>query len=154
MRERHRYLRGMAGWIGYDPCRYIEYKPESAGSRAVPSTQLTRMFRLAMDGHLLVLNPTAHVRGLGSGGAQWLSSSLFCTQSVSPVCVGARPGVDVQGWTTLVVALLVFSGIQLLTIGVMGEYIGRIYEESAWPAAVPSRGRDQLAGAEQGGEAR
>ena len=39
-------------------------------------------------------------------------------------------GHQVSGWTTIVVSLMLFSGIQLVSLGVVGEYVGRIYEES------------------------
>ncbi len=48
------------------------------------------------------------------------------------IWVGIRPftqGTDVPGWATIVAGLMFFSGIQLLTIGILGEYLGRVYDE-------------------------
>ena len=38
-------------------------------------------------------------------------------------------GSDVSGWTTIVVSLMLFAGIQLISLGIVGEYVGRIFEE-------------------------
>ena len=48
------------------------------------------------------------------------------------VYIGVRTlafGVDVPGWATLVTSLMFFSGVQLLSIGILGEYVGRIFDE-------------------------
>lgn len=53
-------------------------------------------------------------------------------------------GHDISGWTTIVVGLMLFSGLQLVSLGIVGEYIGRIFEEvKARPLFVVKRERGQ-----------
>ena len=51
-------------------------------------------------------------------------------------------GNDVSGWTTIIVGLMLFAGIQLISVGILGEYIGRIFEEVKAPAAVRRQAGD------------
>lgn len=123
MRENHRYLRGLAGWIGFRRA-YVEYSPDArfAGETKYSAT---RMMRLAFDGILSFSTRPLRM-------AVWVGSLMAALGlAYAAVLVGLRMTgrVDIEGWTSLFVALLVFSGIQLLTIGVVGEYVGRIYEE-------------------------
>jgi glycosyltransferase involved in cell wall biosynthesis len=123
MRERNRYLRGMAGWIGFERA-YVEYTPEA---RFAGTTKYStpRMLRLALDGLF-----SFSTRPLGL--ATWVGFTMaFLGLAYAVVLVLQRVfgEVEIPGWTSLLVAVLLIGGIQLITLGVMGEYIGRIYEE-------------------------
>jgi dolichol-phosphate mannosyltransferase len=124
MREQHRYLRGMAGWIGFERA-FIPYVAEA---RVAGKTKYSpvRMFRLAFDGIFSFSTRPLTV-------ATWIGSLLAAAGLVYALVLTVLwiigEGVAVAGWTSLFVALLLFSGIQLITLGVLGEYVGRIYVE-------------------------
>ncbi len=123
MRERHRYLRGMAGWIGFRRA-FLTYE---AAPRVAGETKysMPRMVRLAADG---IFSFSTRPLTIATWVGVFLSAAglLYALILVILWLSGQR---DVPGWTSLFVALLVFSGIQLVTLGILGEYVGRIYEE-------------------------
>ena len=123
MRERNRYLRGMAGWIGYQRA-YVNYTPEA---RVAGTTKYstTRMWRLALDG-LFSFSTRPLTFATWVGFTMAFLGLLYATVLIVWWAFGE---VTVPGWTSLFVAVLVVGGIQLITLGVMGEYIGRIYEQ-------------------------
>jgi glycosyltransferase involved in cell wall biosynthesis len=123
MREHHRYLRGLAGWIGFERA-FVDYQPEE---RFAGSTKysLPRMMQLAMDGIFSFSTRPLTV-------ATWVGTTLATLGIVYAIVLAVQyllGEVVVPGYTSLFVALLVFSGIQLITLGVLGEYVGRIYDE-------------------------
>jgi glycosyltransferase involved in cell wall biosynthesis len=123
MREHNRYLRGLAGWIGFQRA-FVDYEPEArfAGST---NYSLARMIQLAMDGVF-----SFSTRPLAI--ATWVGTTLAAVGILYAIVLAVQflvGEVVVPGYTSLFVALLVFSGIQLITLGVLGEYVGRIYDE-------------------------
>lgn len=123
MREHHRYLRGLAGWIGYQRA-YVEYTPDARFAGATKYST-PRMLKLAFDGIFsFSTRPLTFAVWVGS-----LMATLGLGYAAVLLVLRLIGRVAVEGWTSLFVALLVFSGIQLLTVGVVGEYVGRIYEE-------------------------
>ena len=123
MREQHRYLRGMAGWIGYERA-FVTYEP---GQRFAGATgySAARMLRLALDG--IFSFSTRPLKIATWVGFILAAAGLFYALFLA--VLWALGGALVAGWTSLFVALLIFSGIQLITLGILGEYVGRIYEE-------------------------
>ena len=123
MRERDRYLRGMFAWLGFRQFA-VEYVPAPRFAGHSKYT-LGRMMRLAVDGILsFSIFPLRIVIGVGlvvSG-----MSFLFGIASVMSKFLGV---FTVPGWATLVVVTTFLGGIQLIVLGGMAEYIGRIYEE-------------------------
>lgn len=156
MREQHRYLRGMAGWIGFERV-LLTYEPEA---RFAGTTKYStpRMIRLALDGIFsFSTRPLAIATWTG-----FILAVAGLAYALVLAVLWALGHTNVAGWTSLFVALLIFSGIQLITLGVLGEYVGRIYEEvRARPLYLvenahgfePERGRGPEAGmyADQGG---
>jgi polyisoprenyl-phosphate glycosyltransferase len=123
MRERDRYLRGMFAWLGFRQVG-IEYVP--APRRAGRSKYtLTRMVGLAVDGILSFSTFPLRVV-IGVGLVVSALSFLFGIGSAVSKLVGVY---TVPGWATLVVVTTFIGGIQLIVLGGMAEYIGRIYEE-------------------------
>lgn len=124
MPEQHRYVRGLVAWIGYETAevRYTR-DPRAAGETKYP---LSRMIRLATDGILAFsLRPLRLATWMGIG----VSALAFVAAVYFVIARIAGEGALVQGWTSLVVIVLVLAGIQLLTVGALGEYVGRIYTE-------------------------
>lgn len=124
MPERNRFVRGMVSWVGFDQT-YVEYERDErfAGQTKYP---LKKMIRFATDGIIsFSTKPLKMVRSLGFitiliaiGLLMYSLVSKFIMHSV------------VTGWTSLMVAITFFSGVQLFSIGLLGEYIARIYDES------------------------
>lgn len=123
MRERHRFVRGMTGWIGFRQTGVL-YKRESrhAGETKYP---FRKMLKLAIDAFTgFALKPLKFVTYLGMATAG-LSFLLILY-----ALFGWYRGENlVRGWASLIVAVTFLGGVQLLTIGIVGEYVGRIYEE-------------------------
>jgi len=123
MPEHHRYVRGMVAWLGYDAVQ-VEYvrDPRVAGETKYP---LGKMIRFATDGIMAF-----SVRPLRL--ATWLGLLVSVTAFVTAlvlVIMRLAGSFVVQGWTSLAVLVLLLSGVQLMTIGALGEYVGRIYTE-------------------------
>jgi dolichol-phosphate mannosyltransferase len=125
MPERHRFLRGMVSWIGFRR-EFVDY--DAPPRRTGQSTYtLGRMVRLASDA--LFSFSTAPVRlatrmgfAVVALGMLYLAYILYATY--------AHPDQIVTGWTSLIIVVLILSGVQIVFIGLIGEYIARIFEEA------------------------
>jgi dolichol-phosphate mannosyltransferase len=124
MREHRRYMRGMFAWVGYDQTGvHYARAARHAGTTKYP---FRKMFKFATDG--IVSFSTAPLRlALNIG---FLVSVLSFLMGIA-IIVMKIIGIDdvVPGWASIAVAVLFFSGVQLTLLGVMGEYVARIYEE-------------------------
>ncbi len=125
VRELHRFVRGLTCWVGFSQCA-IHYDREArhAGRTKYPAWKSTR---LAWDA----------ITSFSSLPLRWMTAiGLFV--SVAGLVQAARvvidrllyPGSMERGWATVVALILFLGGVQLLSLGLMGQYIGRIYEES------------------------
>jgi polyisoprenyl-phosphate glycosyltransferase len=123
MPEQHRFIRGMVAWIGFRqvPIPY-ERHPRFAGRTKYP---LRRMIRFAVDAIT------------GFSVAPLRLSLYFSLWSVLIAVLVALyalwqwfAGVAVPGWTSIAVIVLAFGGMQMLCLGIMGEYLGRLYAQS------------------------
>ena len=121
--ERNRFMKGLYAWVGFDAVA-VPYVP-AARAHGTSSYKPLRLIGLAIDG--LTAFTTWPLRAVSAiGGA--LALCAFVYGAYLSVCYLAY-GHDVSGWTTIVVSLMLFSGIQLVSVGILGEYIGRIFEE-------------------------
>lgn len=123
MPERHRFVRGMISWVGF-PQTSIEYDRDArfAGETKYP---LKKMLRFAADA--ITSFSTVPLRS-----ATWLGFT-FAALSFLMIIVTLfswANGSTIQGWTSIMIIVLLIGGIQLTTIGVLGEYIGRLYMQS------------------------
>lgn len=124
MPEKHRFIRGMIPWIGFNQ-EAVPYKRAArfAGTTKYP---LRKMLKLAFDGITSFSNAplhTAYLFGLSVAG-------VCFAYLVWVICkVIFFGGFPVGGWSSLMVAVLFLGSVQLITIGILGEYIGRIYDE-------------------------
>jgi glycosyltransferase involved in cell wall biosynthesis len=124
MPERNRFVRGMISWVGFDQT-YIEYERDKrfAGETKYP---LKKMIKFAGDGIIAFsAKPLKLMTCIGC-----LTIVLAFIVLVYSLIIKFSGGTAVRGWTSLMVAITFFSGVQLLSLGVLGEYIGRIYDES------------------------
>ena len=123
MRERDRYLRGMFAWLGFRQVG-VEYVPAPRYAGRSKYT-LTRMMGLAVDGILsFSIFPLRVVIGVGL-----VVSFVSFVFGISSAVAKLAGVFTVPGWATLVVVTTFLGGIQLVVLGVMAEYTGRIYEE-------------------------
>lgn len=124
MPERARFMKGLYAWVGFRHTG-VPFDPEQRHDGR-STFGMTRLFRFAMDG--LVSFSTAPLKACGYLGAMIALPSmiagfyfLFRTLIL---------GVDVPGYASIIVAVMVLGGVQLLSLGVIGAYIGRLYEET------------------------
>jgi len=123
MPERHRFVRGMVAWIGFKQTALPYERAERfAGESKYP---LRKMVRFAMDGILsFSTKPLRLAVGLG------LTSAAVAMVGIAyALALRIFSSVWVEGWTALMIAVLFMGGVQLLSLGIIGEYIGRIYSE-------------------------
>jgi dolichol-phosphate mannosyltransferase len=122
MRERNRFLRGLTVWVGFTQSAVEYSRVERASGKSKYTVR--RMVRLSFDA--LAAFSTAPLQlatllGFASAGLAFLAI---------PVVIAARLShIFVPGISSTIVAILLLGGIQLITIGIVGEYIGRIYDE-------------------------
>jgi dolichol-phosphate mannosyltransferase len=123
MPERHRYLRGMRAWAGF---RQIGVAVERAERGAGESKYgLRRLMGLAFDG-IFAFSVVPLRAAAAAGVVAMVLSTLFAVYSlVAKLFLGHSP----QGFTALILVITFLSGVQLLFLGVIGEYLGRVYEE-------------------------
>jgi len=124
MPEHNRFIRGLRGWVGFKQTGYeYERMPRAAGE---PKYNLKKLFRLAFDGIITFssfpLKLASWIGGISAFlgilyGFYALIDSLFYQRAPS-------------GWPSLAMLVIFFGGIQLMVLGIIGEYIGRIFDET------------------------
>jgi polyisoprenyl-phosphate glycosyltransferase len=123
LREKDRFVRGMFSWIGFRQAEVRFVRAERfAGKTKYP---FRRMVDLALDGLLsFSKSPLRLVLKLGFlvSAVSFLGGLLAIACKITGVYV-------VTGWTSMVVAIFFLGGVQLTVMGLIGEYIGRIYEQ-------------------------
>lgn len=124
MRERDRYLRGMVAWLGFKQTA-LPYDREArfAGETKYP---LRKMLALAFNGMMsFSMAPLRFVLGLGMIVVAFATIGMI-------YAVALRLLTDnwVSGWTLLFMAVMMMGGVQLIVMGAIGEYVGRIYMQS------------------------
>lgn len=123
MPERDRFLRGMVSWIGLRQTALPYRRAERfAGKSHFPWSNL---FSFAFDG--IASFSTAPLRVSSAFGLTCASLALLGI--LYTLYVRLFTNLRVEGWTTLMISVLFIGGVQLLCLGVLGEYVGRIYNE-------------------------
>ena len=122
MRERNRFLRGMTVWVGYRQAAVLYHRdPRFAGETKYT---LSRMLRFSLD----AISSFSH-RPLQLATLLGFLISTLAFIAI-PVVVALRiVGSYLPGFSTVTIAVLLLGGIQLIAIGITGEYVGRIYDE-------------------------
>jgi dolichol-phosphate mannosyltransferase len=124
MPERQRFIRGMVSWVGFrqEPVFY-DRDARFAGESKYP---LRKLVALAIDGILSsTCKPLRFALPLGVA-AITISFILGIYALCSWLFVQKTP----QGWASLLCAVVFFGGFQLVVLGILGEYLGRIYEQT------------------------
>jgi dolichol-phosphate mannosyltransferase len=152
MRERNRFVRGIISWVGFRQTSVIYVRERRfAGVTKYPLAKMVRFGVDAVIGFSYRPLRLATYLGLATsmGGFGYLLYVIYLRLFTDQT---------VQGWTSLIALSLIFNGIVLGILGIMGEYIGRIYDESKGrPFYViremagfppPGSGHDDVAAAE------
>lgn len=123
MRERHRFLRGMSAWVGFKQVG-VPYKRAArfAGESKYPFKKMFRLAVNAITGFSYFPLQLATYLGFGAAGLSIL---------MIPVVIILRSLTRTQllGQASTLVAVLFFGGVQLISLGIIGEYLGRVYDE-------------------------
>lgn len=123
MPERNRFVRGIRSWVGLNQVGLAYERHARHAGR--PKFTFTRLVYLALDGLVsFSFLPLRVITMLGLA-VSFVSLVLALFYAVKKLTVGLNP----PGFATLVVAIFFLAGMQLITIGVIGEYVGRIFEE-------------------------
>lgn len=123
VRERHRFVRGIISWLGFRQTSvYYNREARFAGETKYP---FWKMFKFALDG----ITSFSH-RPLQL--ATWLGFLFSITSflyAIWAISIKLFTNQTVPGWTSLIVTILFLGGIQLLTLGIIGEYVGRMFDD-------------------------
>ena len=121
--ERHRFMKGIFAWVGFNVATVTYTRPQRAAG--VTKFSPWRLWTLAVDG--IYSFSTAPLRALTVAG--WICAGATLMYLMQVIIKTWLFGIDVPGYASLIVVQLFFGSLQLIAIGVMGNYIGRIYEE-------------------------
>jgi glycosyltransferase involved in cell wall biosynthesis len=124
MRERHRFLRGMSAWVGFRQIG-VEYKraARKAGETKYPFKKMFRLALNAITSFSYFPLQVATFFGFASAGVAIIAI---------PVVAALRLAGShfFEGQTTTLISVLFLGGVQLICLGILGEYIGRLYDEA------------------------
>lgn len=125
MPEHNKFLRGLFSWVGYKQYAFkYERKERFAGETKYP---LKKMLKLAADGIIgFSTKPLKLLGGLGITSI-FISFAILIYAILSFIFSWNNL---TEGWTSLMVAITFFAGVQLLSVWILSEYIGRIYDET------------------------
>jgi polyisoprenyl-phosphate glycosyltransferase len=122
MRERNRFIRGMTVWVGFTQTAVpYERDPRPAGETKYTPRKMLRFSLDAISSFSHVPLQLATVMGFAVSAIAFLGI---------PIAIGLKiAGEFVPGITSVLLAVLLLGGIQLITVGIIGEYLGRVYDE-------------------------
>jgi dolichol-phosphate mannosyltransferase len=122
--ERLRFVRGLRSWVGFRQLGIdVERDERHAGS---PKYGPIKLIKLAFDG-IFAFSMVPLRAATALGGLAILASSLFALYALyKRLVLDQSP----EGFTALLLAVVFLAGVQLLFLGLIGEYVGRVYEEA------------------------
>jgi dolichol-phosphate mannosyltransferase len=120
--EHHRYFRGLIAWVGFKQIG-VNYD-RKARTKGETKYTLSKMFKFATDGFTSFSSwPLKLASYLG------LFSGFLALIGIAYVVYGYLQGRTISGWASMMVVFLVFTSFQLFCLGILGEYMGRMFEE-------------------------
>lgn len=124
--ERHRFLRGMVSWVGFNQTA-VEYDRDvrHAGTTKYP---VTKMLRFAMDGITSFSDIPLRFASY-FGFAVSAIAFIYALVVIGFKLFSLKPPGYTPGWASTIVAVLFLGGVQLMSLGILGEYLGRVYDE-------------------------
>lgn len=122
--EYHRFSKGIFAWVGYDTC----FIPYTAQPRANGTTKwnFRKLFNYAVDG--IIGFSTAPLRFSTFVGA--ITAVIAALYLFTVVIEKLVRGIDIPGYATIIVLILFFGSMQLFGLGIIGEYVGRTFEQT------------------------
>jgi dolichol-phosphate mannosyltransferase len=124
MPERNRYIRGLRAWLGFRQTAILFERPARfAGETKYP---FRRMMGLAVDGILSLSRAPLRLAtyfGFFASAVSFILALVFVIERIT------GPGHLARGWASTIVVVLFLGGVQLICLGMIGEFIGRIYDE-------------------------
>ncbi len=124
LRERNRFMKGLFAWVGYKQKQlYFEREPRAAGET---KWNYSKLWRFALDG-------ITSFSYLPLRFATWIGMTVAIGAFIYGAFIIAKTlilGSDVPGYPSLMVVILFLGGIQLTALGIIGEYLGRMFNES------------------------
>ena len=124
MSEYHRFSKGLFAWVGYETC----FIPYTAQERVAGTTKWSfkKLFNYAIDG--IIGFSTAPLRmATWLGGVSAVTAVLYLLWVVFEKLAF---GIDIPGYATIIVLILALGAMELVCIGIIGEYVGRTFEQS------------------------
>jgi dolichol-phosphate mannosyltransferase len=124
MRERHRFPRGMSAWVGFKQVG-VEYKraARKAGETKYPFRKMFRLALNAITSFSYFPLQVATFFGFASAGIAIVAIPLV-------VALRLAGSHFFEGQTTTLISVLFLGGVQLISLGILGEYVGRLYDEA------------------------
>ena len=122
--EYHRFSKGIFAWVGYSTC----FIPYTAQPRANGTTKwnFRKLFNYALEG--IIGYSTAPLRlATCLGGVTGITAIIYLIAVILEKLV---KGIDVPGYATIIVLILLLGSVQLFCIGIIGEYVGRTFEQT------------------------
>jgi glycosyltransferase involved in cell wall biosynthesis len=126
MRETARLFGGMVQWLGFETA-YVDVTHGARSDGQASSYRLGALLKLALDGMISFSNRPLYV-SIGVGAVFSVASGLYGLVLIVDFLL--HPQVGVPGWLSTFTALCFIGGIMLLNLGVLGIYIGRIYDQT------------------------
>lgn len=123
MPEHNRFIRGLRGWVGYKQIG-LPYDRQARQAGA-PKYNLFRLMNLAMNGLISFSSVPLQMASWLGVFSSFIGFLLLIWAGVSGLISGKTP----PGWASLAFIVLLFGGIQLIVLGIIGEYISRIFDE-------------------------
>jgi glycosyltransferase involved in cell wall biosynthesis len=122
LREKDRFVRGLVSWVGFRQTGVTYHR--AAREAGVTKYPLGKMIKFAFDG--ITSFSTAPLKL-----ATWTGylSALAAVLYLISVFVQRALGITVEGWATIMVAMLFLGSVQLICLGILGEYLGRVFNE-------------------------
>ena len=123
LKEKSRFTRGLISWMGFRQAKV--YYNAAARKSGESKYTFKKMFRFAVDGLTSFSAKPLRI----SFYAGLLFSALGLLYAIYAVIENFR-GQTVQGWTSILVSVLIIGGVQLISIGIIGEYLARVFSEA------------------------
>lgn len=139
MRERHRFLRGMSSWIGFKQVG-VNYKRAAryAGSTKYPFKKMLKLALTAITSFSYFPLQLATYLGFMAAGIAVIAIPVV-------IIMRLTGSAAFSGQASTLLAVLFLGGVQLLSLGILGEYVGRIYDEvKGRPLYIVSEGPDEI----------
>ena len=124
LKENHRFSKGIFSWVGFETC----FIPYTAEERVAGKTKWSfrKLFNYALEG--IIGFSTAPLRlSVYLGFVTALAAIIYL---IAVVIEKLAYGIDIPGYATIIVLILLLGSMQLFCIGIIGEYVGKIFEQS------------------------